>query len=168
MLSEDRDKAALRRKSMEQPKIATVGVGATGTAMAAAIMRKYPETILVGRNPNVGDTLLAKGTHVSGAIRYQCPLNKFVSQIEALSHSNPERTNSERAGKRSNFYCVGRPSNICSPTIKPSRAALPVLSPSPLAHECTTSAPTATASNSVATPRPKSLCLPLRLRPSGG
>ena len=51
---------------MEQPKIAVIGVGATGTVLAAALLSKFPETILVGRNPAAGQTLLSKGIDVSG------------------------------------------------------------------------------------------------------
>jgi len=71
-------------------RIAIVGVGATGTVLAAAIVSKYPETILVGHNPRAGDALLSKGLRVSGAISYQTPVKNFVSQIKELKHSNPD------------------------------------------------------------------------------
>jgi len=74
---------------MGQHRIAIVGVGATGTVLAAAILSKYPETDLVGHNPGTGDTLLSKGLRVSGAISYQSSVKKFVSQIKELKHSNP-------------------------------------------------------------------------------
>jgi 2-dehydropantoate 2-reductase len=70
--------------------MAIVGVGATGTVLAAAILSKYPETVLVGRNPDAGDTLLSKGLRVSGAISYQSSVKNFVSQIKELKHSNPD------------------------------------------------------------------------------
>ena len=71
-------------------RIAIVGVGATGTVLAAAIISKYPETVLVGHNPAAGETLLSKGLRVSGAISYQSPVKNFVSQIKDLKHSNPD------------------------------------------------------------------------------
>ena len=71
-------------------RMAIVGVGATGTVLAAAILSKYPETVLVGRNPGAGDTLLSKGLRVSGAISYQSPVKNFVSQIKELKHSDPD------------------------------------------------------------------------------
>lgn len=74
---------------MGEHRFAIVGVGATGTVLAAAILSKYPETVLVSRNPDAGDTLLSKGLRVSGAINYQSPVKNFVSQIKALKHSNP-------------------------------------------------------------------------------
>ena len=74
---------------MGEHRFAIVGVGATGTVLAAAILSKYPETVLVSRNPDAGDTLLSKGLRVSGAINYQSPVKNFVSHIKALKHSNP-------------------------------------------------------------------------------
>jgi 2-dehydropantoate 2-reductase len=74
---------------MGQHRIAIVGVGATGTVLAAAILSKYPETVLVGRNPGAGDALLSKGLRVSGAISYQSMVKNFVSQIKELNHLNP-------------------------------------------------------------------------------
>jgi 2-dehydropantoate 2-reductase len=75
---------------MSQPRIAIVGVGATGTVLAAALLGKYPETVLVGRNPDAGERLLSRGVHVSGAINYQAAVKNFVLQIEELEHSKPD------------------------------------------------------------------------------
>jgi len=71
-------------------RIAIIGVGATGTVLAAAILSKYPETVLVGRYPNLGDRLLSKGLYVTGAIGYQSPVINFVSKIKELRHSKPD------------------------------------------------------------------------------
>ena len=74
---------------MGQPKTAVVGVGATGTVLAAALLSKYPETVLVGRNPDAGKTLLSKGINVSGVISYQTPVKNFVSRIKDLKDYDP-------------------------------------------------------------------------------
>ena len=66
---------------MEQHKIAIVGVGATGTVLAAAFLSKYPETVLAGRTPGAGETLLERGIRVSGAINYHTPVRNYVSCI---------------------------------------------------------------------------------------
>ncbi len=71
---------------MGQHKIAVVGVGATGTVLAAALLGKYPETVLVGRNPAAGATFLSKGIRVSGVISYQSPVKIFISDIKTLFH----------------------------------------------------------------------------------
>jgi 2-dehydropantoate 2-reductase len=70
--------------------MAIIGVGATGTVLAAAMLSKYPETVLVGHYPAVGDKLLSKGLKVTGAISYQTPVINFVSKIKELKDSNPD------------------------------------------------------------------------------
>ena len=75
---------------MKQLNIAVVGIGATGTVLAAALLGKYPATVLVGRNPGAGDRLLAQGVRVSGVINYQLPVNNFISRIEELKNFNPD------------------------------------------------------------------------------
>jgi 2-dehydropantoate 2-reductase len=69
---------------VQQPKISIVGIGATGTVLAAALLSKYPDSILVGRNSVTGETLLDKGIRVAGAINYQTPVRNYVSCISAL------------------------------------------------------------------------------------
>ncbi len=69
---------------MGKLRMAIIGVGATGTVLAAAILSKYPETVLVGHNPGAGDTLLSKGLRVSGAISYQSSVKNFISQINSV------------------------------------------------------------------------------------
>ena len=75
---------------MGQPRIAIIGVGATGTVLAAALLRKYPDTVLVGRNSVVGKKLLSDGIHVSGAISYQTPVKNFILQIEQFGQLKPD------------------------------------------------------------------------------
>jgi 2-dehydropantoate 2-reductase len=75
---------------MGQQKIAVVGVGATGTVLAAALLSRYPETVLAVRNPAVIDMLLAKGMRVSGVMSYQAPVKNVVSQIRELKNSDPD------------------------------------------------------------------------------
>jgi 2-dehydropantoate 2-reductase len=75
---------------MEEPKIAVIGIGATGTVLAAALLSKFPETILIGRNPDAGKMLLAEGIHVSGAINYQTPVKNFLLRIEDLKDYDPD------------------------------------------------------------------------------
>ena len=42
---------------MEKPKIAVVGIGATGSVLAAALLCKYPETVLVGRRSDMAGAI---------------------------------------------------------------------------------------------------------------
>ncbi len=75
---------------MQQPRIALIGVGATGMVLAAAILSRQPEAILVVRNTGAADTLLAKGINVSGGVDYQCRPTHVVSEIKALKDVNPD------------------------------------------------------------------------------
>ena len=52
---------------MENHRIAVLGIGATGAALAAAILSKDPETILVDPAPGMGEALLK---NVKGDILY--------------------------------------------------------------------------------------------------
>ena len=55
---------------MNKYRIAIVGLGATGTVLAAALLCKDPQTVVVGRSNGMGETLLKKGIRVSGEISY--------------------------------------------------------------------------------------------------
>ena len=70
--------------------IAVVGVGATGTVLAAALLGKFPETVLVGRNPGAGARLSAQGLRVSGVINYQSPVKHYIYHIRELKNFSPD------------------------------------------------------------------------------
>lgn len=61
-----------------------VGMGATGTVLAAALLSRQPETILVGRRPALKEELLSKGIQVSGAVSYRVPARHVYSSIEEM------------------------------------------------------------------------------------
>jgi len=75
---------------MKQHHIAVVGLGATGTVLAAALLGKNPETILVGRNPDSGAALVEQGIRVTGAINYQSPVKNYIPQIRELNNFKPD------------------------------------------------------------------------------
>jgi 2-dehydropantoate 2-reductase len=74
---------------MEPHNIAVVGIGATGTVLAAALLGKYPQTVLVGRNPGASAIFLSKGIRVSGVISFQSPVKNYILNIEELKNFNP-------------------------------------------------------------------------------
>ncbi len=74
---------------MKKYKIAIVGLGATGTVLAAALLRKDPETILVGRSSGLGKTLVKDGIRVSGEISYLMPVENFCDSIQGLGKYSP-------------------------------------------------------------------------------
>ena len=75
---------------MEKLKIAVVGVGATGSVLAAALLSNDPEIALVHPRPHLEDTFREKGITVTGAIEYQIGVKRFFSKIEELKDFNPD------------------------------------------------------------------------------
>ena len=74
---------------MDELKMAVVGVGATGTVLAAALLGKYPETFLVGHNPTREEKVRQEGIQVSGEITFQEPVKNFTTCIAELKDFNP-------------------------------------------------------------------------------
>jgi len=75
---------------MQEPKMAVVGIGATGAVLAAALLTKYPATLLIGRDPSLGNELRSNGIHVSGTITYQVSVNNYTSEIKSLRSFRPD------------------------------------------------------------------------------
>jgi len=69
---------------MQESRMAVVGIGATGTVLAAVLLSKYPDTFLIGRKPNLGEKLRLNGIRVSGEIAYNVTAKNYSSQIEDL------------------------------------------------------------------------------------
>jgi len=74
---------------MDDLRIAVVGIGATGTVLAAALLSQHPETILVSPRQELGEHLLKNGLRVSGALNYQVPVRRFCTRIEKCAQDKP-------------------------------------------------------------------------------
>jgi len=74
---------------MEDYRLAVVGIGATGCVLAAALLGKYPETVLIGRGAEQGEILKKEGLKVSGTLTFQGAVKNFSNRISALGHFNP-------------------------------------------------------------------------------
>ena len=74
---------------MTEHRMAVVGIGATGAVLAAALLGKYPETVLVGRRLEFGEHLKELGIRISGAINFQAPVNNYVARISELKDHRP-------------------------------------------------------------------------------
>ena len=74
---------------MEEYKMSVIGIGATGSVLAAALLSKYPETVLVGRRPDLGKALKEKGIEISGAINYRVQIKNYCSSIGELKDQGP-------------------------------------------------------------------------------
>jgi 2-dehydropantoate 2-reductase len=73
---------------METIKYAVIGIGATGTVLAAALINSgRSDTVLVG-----SDRLPAKinGLNISGALKYETPVSNYINNISCLKNFNPQ------------------------------------------------------------------------------
>ncbi|MEW6263468.1 MAG: 2-dehydropantoate 2-reductase [Thermodesulfobacteriota bacterium] len=74
---------------MEDQKIAVVGIGATGAVLAAALLSRYPETILVDPKPGLGEIVKQNGIKISGAVTYQVRVRHFFDRMEMMKGLEP-------------------------------------------------------------------------------
>ncbi len=74
---------------MRDQKVAVLGIGATGAVLAAALLGKYPDTVLVDPKPGWAEALTKKGIRVSGQITFEVPVKHFVSSIDEIEAHSP-------------------------------------------------------------------------------
>ena len=74
---------------MQKYRIAIVGLGATGTVLAAALLCKDPKTVLVGRSNGIGETLVKDGIRVSGVMSYSVPVENYCDGLQNLGKFDP-------------------------------------------------------------------------------
>jgi len=74
---------------MENRKIAVLGIGATGAVLAAALISRDPETILVDPAPGMRDGLLKNGIKITGAISHSVPVKYFHARIPDIKKQTP-------------------------------------------------------------------------------
>jgi 2-dehydropantoate 2-reductase len=74
---------------MKKYRMAIVGLGATGTVLAAALLRKDPGTILVGRSDGMRKTLSEDGIRVSGELSFSAPAQSYCGSIQDLGKYGP-------------------------------------------------------------------------------
>jgi 2-dehydropantoate 2-reductase len=74
---------------MKNHQMGVVGIGATGSIMAAALLSKYPDTFLVEQRQAAGANLIKTGIRVSGAITYQVPVKNYSATIKELKDFAP-------------------------------------------------------------------------------
>lgn len=75
---------------MRNLKAAVVGMGATGTVLAAALLSSYPETVIVGRRPELEQALRRNGVGVGGALSYQVGVRNYSDSITGLEKYDPD------------------------------------------------------------------------------
>lgn len=75
---------------MNDLRIAVVGIGATGTVLAAALLSKKPGTILIAPRQNLRERLLEYGVNVSGVLSYHVPVRHVVARISDMKDLDPD------------------------------------------------------------------------------
>jgi len=75
---------------MAHNKMAVVGIGATGTVLAAALLARHPETVLVGRTPETGKILVKDAILASGALALKASVRHYTTDIQDLAQHDPQ------------------------------------------------------------------------------
>jgi 2-dehydropantoate 2-reductase len=74
---------------MQDQRMAVVGIGATGTILAGALLSRYPETFLVEQKPEVAESLARKGVRVSGVLSYRVAVKNCSIELKDLNDFKP-------------------------------------------------------------------------------
>lgn len=74
---------------MEDLRMAVVGIGATGAVLAAALLKRDPDVILVDPRPGLGEAIRKNGIRISGQLTYHCSARNFVDRIGMLKTFDP-------------------------------------------------------------------------------
>ncbi|MDF1555755.1 MAG: 2-dehydropantoate 2-reductase [Deferrisomatales bacterium] len=75
---------------MAQFRPAVVGIGATGSVLAAAVLTQIPDATLVVSRPTAAATLREHGLQVSGALSFRVPVRHVVAGMDALRDLKPD------------------------------------------------------------------------------
>jgi 2-dehydropantoate 2-reductase len=75
---------------MANHRIAVLGIGAAGAVLAAALLRKHPQTILIDPAPGMREALSRNGINVSGAISYSVPVKFVHDRISDIKKYDPD------------------------------------------------------------------------------
>ncbi|MFH1116492.1 MAG: 2-dehydropantoate 2-reductase [Pseudomonadota bacterium] len=74
---------------MDDLRIAVVGVGATGTVLAAALLSQDRETMLVDPRPGLGEAIARDGIKITGQVSYRVPVLNFSDRIAKMKDFDP-------------------------------------------------------------------------------
>ncbi len=75
---------------MVQPSMAVLGIGATGTVLAAALLAENKDVVLVGRNSEAGERILRDGISVTGAFSGSAKVTSFYTSLLDVPEPLPE------------------------------------------------------------------------------
>lgn len=75
---------------MDGQRIAVVGIGAAGAVLAASLLKRNPETVLVDPRPGLEEAIKDNGISISGEMDLHVPVRHFLDRIEKLKDYHPE------------------------------------------------------------------------------
>lgn len=77
------------RDAMENIRTALLGIGATGSVLAAALLKNDPEIILVDPKPGLAEEILDYGIKISGPFESHIRPLHFLDRIEKMKDFDP-------------------------------------------------------------------------------
>jgi 2-dehydropantoate 2-reductase len=75
---------------MKEYRIAIIGIGATGSVLAAALLKQNREIICIDPKQGLADTVLKNGLSVSGVLNFRAPVKYFFTGIQGLKDMQPD------------------------------------------------------------------------------
>jgi 2-dehydropantoate 2-reductase len=75
---------------MKNYKIAVIGIGATGSVLAAALLKQDPDTICIDPRPGLADAVIKNGITISGEPEFRVPVINFFSDIQHAGNLHPD------------------------------------------------------------------------------
>ena len=75
---------------MDDPSVAIIGIGATGAVLAAALLGRRPETMLVVRRPEQRDELRKNGITITGELNCHAQVKNLLDNVSRLKERAPD------------------------------------------------------------------------------
>lgn len=74
---------------MDDLRMAVIGIGATGAVLAATLLGRNPETVLVDPRPGLREEIEKNGINISGELERHVPVRHFCERIEEIKTFDP-------------------------------------------------------------------------------
>ena len=75
---------------MKDPAVAIIGVGATGAVLAASLLARRPETMLVVRRPEQRDEIRKNGITITGELNCHVQVKNVFENVSQIKERNPD------------------------------------------------------------------------------
>jgi 2-dehydropantoate 2-reductase len=75
---------------MANPSVAIIGIGATGSVLAASLLKRNPETMLVVRRAEQRDEIRKSGIRITGELDCHVQAKNLLDNVAQLKERNPD------------------------------------------------------------------------------